>query len=212
MRLGLFGGSFDPVHRGHLALAASCLEQARLDRVWFVPAAHQPFKPTGPHASNADRVAMLELAAADNQAFEISQIEIDRGGVSYTIDTLLTIKSLLPEAQLFLLMGADSLIDFPQWRRPTEICEVAMPLVVNRAGESAANFDPLSEIISSERLAEILASQVEMPPMAISSSEIRRRVATGGEWEEMVPERVAEYIREHRLYLGASHSERSSAT
>jgi len=144
---------------------------------------------------------MLKLATADNQAFEISQIEIDRGGVSYTIDTLLTIKSLLPESQLFLLMGADSLIDFPHWRRPTEICEVAMPLVVNRAGEPAPNFDPLSEIVSSERLAKIQASQVEMPPMAISSSDIRHLIASGGEWEQMVPERVADYIREHRLYL-----------
>ncbi len=200
MRLGNFCGSFDPVHRGHLALAASCLAQSALDRVWFVPAAQQPFKPTGPHAANADRLTMLNLALADIEAFEISQIEIDRGGVSYTIDTLLKIKSLLPEAQLFLLMGADSLVDFPHWRRPADICNVATPLVVNRAGEPAPNFEHLEPIVSPERLAEIKASQVEMAPQEISSSDIRQLIATGGEWEELVPESVADYIREHDLY------------
>jgi nicotinate-nucleotide adenylyltransferase len=200
MRLGLFGGSFDPVHRGHLALAASCLEQSQLDRVWFVPAAQQPFKPSGPHATNAARLAMLKLALADHGAFEISELEIDRGGLSYTFDTLLSVEELLPDAKLFLLLGADSLVDFPHWRRPAEICRVATPLVVNRAGEPAPDFQHLTQIVSPERLAEIKANQIEMPPLAISSSEIRQLIANGGEWEEMVPERVADYIREHRLY------------
>ncbi len=200
MRLGLFGGSFDPVHRGHLALAASCLEQAGLERVWFVPAAQQPFKPTGPRATNVDRLAMLKLALGKSETFKISEVEIDRGGMSYTIDTLLTIKSLLPKAQLFLLMGADSLVDFPHWRRPADICQVATPLVVNRAGEPAPNFEHLESMVSFDRLAEIKACQIEMTPMAISSSEIRRLIASGGEWEQMVPDRVADYIRENRLY------------
>ncbi len=201
MRIGIFGGSFDPVHHGHLTLAESCRVQAALDRVWFVPAAHQPFKPDGPFASNADRLAMLEIALADQEAFEISMLEIDRGGMSYTIDTLLTAQSLAPNVQLFLLLGADSLVDFPYWRRPADICRVATPLVVNRAGEPSANFEHLEQIVSAERLAEIQASQVEMPPQAISSSEIRRLVATGGEWDEKVPAGVAKYIRDHKLYL-----------
>ena len=201
MRIGIFGGSFDPVHRGHLTLAESCRVQAALDRVWFVPAAHQPFKPDGPFATNTDRLAMLGIALADCEACEISMLEIDRGGMSYTIDTLLTLESLVPDAQLFLLLGADSLVDFPYWRRPADICRVATPLVVNRAGEPPPNFEHLEQIVSAERLAEIQACQVEMPPQAISSSEIRRLVATGGEWEEKVPSGVVHYIRDHKLYL-----------
>jgi nicotinate-nucleotide adenylyltransferase len=201
MRIGIFGGSFDPVHRGHLTLAESCRMQAALDRVWFVPAAHQPFKPDGPFASNTDRLAMLEIALADNEAYEISTLEIDRGGMSYTMDTLLTVESLVPKAQLFLLLGADSLVDFPYWRRPADICRVATPLVVNRAGERPPNFEHLEGIVSAERLSEIKSAQVEMPPQPISSSEVRRLVATGGEWEAKVPQGVAQYIRDHKLYM-----------
>jgi nicotinate-nucleotide adenylyltransferase len=201
MRIGIFGGSFDPVHRGHLTLAESCRQQAALDRVWFVPAAHQPFKPDGPFASNADRLAMLRLALAECQGCEISTLEIDRGGMSYTIDTLLTVEGLLPDAQIFLLLGGDSLVDFPYWRRPADICRVATPLVVNRAGEPSPNFEYLEDLVSAERLAEIQACQVEMPPQAISSSEIRRMVARGGEWEKFVPAAVANYIHDHKLYL-----------
>jgi nicotinate-nucleotide adenylyltransferase len=201
MRIGIFGGSFDPVHCGHLALAESCCEQAQLDRVWFVPAAHQPFKPDGPFATNADRVEMLKLALGEFEHYEISTLEIDRGGMSYTIDTLLTVESLVPDAEVFLLMGADSLRDFPYWRRPADICRAATPLVVNRAGEPSPNFEHLEGIASAERLAEIESQQVEMPPVDISSSEIRRLIAKHGNWQEMVPEKVGEYIREHRLYL-----------
>jgi nicotinate-nucleotide adenylyltransferase len=200
MRIGVFGGSFDPVHCGHLALAECCLEQARLDRVWFVPAAHQPFKPDGPFASNADRLAMLELALDTQPAFEISTLEVERGGMSYTIDTLLSLSSLIPAADLFLLMGADSLVDFPYWRRPVDICRVAAPLVVNRGGEPAPNFEHLDQIVTPERIAEIKEAQVVMPPMPHSSTDIRRLVATGGAWENLVPKPVATYIRDHHLY------------
>lgn len=200
MRLGIFGGSFDPIHRGHLVLAESCRQQAQLNRVWFIPTAQQPFKPDGPRANADERLAMLELALADYPNFEISRIELERGGTSYTVDTLTTVAASQPTAELFLLMGADSLVDFPHWNNPTEICRLATPLVVNRAGEPAPNFTPLTEIVSAESLAEIQANQVEMPPMEISSSEIRRLIATGGHWEEFVPVAVATFIREHRLY------------
>jgi nicotinate-nucleotide adenylyltransferase len=200
MKIGIFGGSFDPVHHGHLTLAECCREQAELDRVWFVPAAHQPFKPDGPFASDADRLAMLELALAPHQAFEISPIEIERGGTSYTIDTLVTFNSLLPDVELFLLLGADSLVDFPNWRSPAAICRVATPLVVNRGGEPAPNFELLDQIVTPERIERIKAAQVEMPPMEHSSSDIRRLVAIDGDWEHLVPAGVAAYIRDHRLY------------
>lgn len=200
MKLGIFGGSFDPVHRGHLTLAACCQEQARLDKVWFIPAAHQPFKPGGPFAANADRLAMLELALADSPQFEISRLEVDRGGMSYMVDTLSHIHALQPEVQLFLLMGADTLADFPFWRRPADICRLATPLVVDRAGEPAANFEHLLEFVSEERANEIAQHRVDMPRKQISSTEIRKLITAGGEWQEMVPDAVADYIQTHGLY------------
>lgn len=204
MRLGIYGGSFDPVHCGHVALAQVCLEAARLDRVWFVPTAEQPFKPQGPVASNDDRLEMLLLGTANEPAFEVSRIEIDRGGPSYTIETLLTVRDVLPDAELFLLMGADSLADFAHWRRPDEICRVALPLIVNRGGQAPPDFDSLAEIVSTERLAEIKAARVQMPPMEMSSSTIRQLIATNGEWEDLVPAKVATYIRDHRLYASST--------
>jgi nicotinate-nucleotide adenylyltransferase len=200
MRIGVFGGSFDPVHCGHLELARSCCDQAQLDRVWFIPAAHQPFKPDGPFAANADRLAMLELALANESSLEISTLEIDRGGMSYTVDTLLTLSAMVPDAELFLLMGADALVDFPYWRRPADICRVATPLIVNRGGEPAPNFEHLDQILPPERIEEIKAAQVKMPAMEHSSADIRRLIAVGGEWKHLVPKNVATYIRDHRLY------------
>src|SRR5690606_24290783 len=116
MRLGIYGGSFDPVHYGHLLLAESCRESCRLDRVAFIPAAVSPHKRDVPPSESKHRVEMLRLAIAGNDAFEISTIELDRGGVSYTVETVAAMAELHPGAELFLLMGADSLVDFPTWR------------------------------------------------------------------------------------------------
>ncbi|MCH2113770.1 MAG: nicotinate (nicotinamide) nucleotide adenylyltransferase [Pirellulales bacterium] len=204
MRIGVFGGSFDPPHLGHLSLAASCQEQADLDQVWFVPAAQQPFKPRGPEATDAHRLAMLERACADQTAFKVCDIEIGRGGVSYTVNTLQTVRCDWPQASLFFLMGADSLSDLPRWHRPIEICQLAIPLVVRRAGSDQAGFDILRDLVSSERMAEILQSQVDMPIMPISSSEIREKIPADGEWQQLVPLAVAEYIQQHGLY-GCHH-------
>jgi nicotinate-nucleotide adenylyltransferase len=203
MRIGVFGGSFDPVHWGHLRLAECCWRQAHLDRVEFVPAARQPLKPRGPVASDGDRLAMLRRAIEGNPAFSISTAEIDRGGISYTADTLRAMKSALPRSELFFLMGADSLADFPNWREPDAICEAAMPLVVRRAGSPPPEFDSLRPFVSPEQLEEIRRSEVEMPATPISSSEIRRLIAAGDEWQSLTPAAVAEYIAAHRLYAEA---------
>ncbi len=200
MRLGIFGGSFDPVHCGHLLLADCCATQAMLDEVWFVPAAHQPLKPAGPVASNEHRVAMLRLACAERDDFCVSTIEIDRGGISYTVDTLQAIAEQRPESELFLLMGADSLADLPRWHRPEAICRVATPLVVHRAEAPAPDFQVLRHLVADERLVAISQHLVEMPPTPISSSQIRRQVASGEPWQEAVPNQVADYITEQQLY------------
>lgn len=201
MRIGLFGGSFDPVHRGHLLLADCCWRQARLDRVEFMPTAQQPLKPRGPVASEADRAAMLRLAIAERTEFALSLVEIERGGVSYTVETLRQLRSERPEVEFFFLMGADSLNDFPAWREPGAICELATPLVVRRAGTGEPNFHALAPLISPTRLAEIRQLEVEMPATPISSSEIRRLVAEGSEWQSLVPPEVAGYIEREGLYL-----------
>src|SRR6186997_2175578 len=116
MRLGLYGGSFDPVHYGHLLLAECALETLRLDEVWLLPAAVPPHKQTRELAAAKDRLAMLELALGGHEQIRASKLELDRGGVSYTVDTLTTIHQQQPGATLFFLMGADSLHDLPTWR------------------------------------------------------------------------------------------------
>jgi nicotinate-nucleotide adenylyltransferase len=203
MRLGVFGGSFDPVHLGHLLLAQCCQEQVRLDRVVFIPAGHAPHKPDAPRAGGADRVAMLQLALKDRPPWEISAIELDRGGRSYTVDTLRELRAQQPGAELYLLMGADSLADLPKWREPAAICELATPLAVRRAGSPEPDYGALAQLVAPARVAEIRGQQVEMPPAPISSSEIRRRIAAGEPWQDLVPAAVASYILEHRLYGAA---------
>ncbi|TWT99803.1 Nicotinate-nucleotide adenylyltransferase [Botrimarina colliarenosi] len=187
MRLGLFGGSFDPVHNGHLALAACCAEQGQLDAVWLIPAAVQPLKPDGPVAADADRVAMLRLATEGQAGREVSTIEIDRGGVSYTVDTLRQMRGQLPDAELFFLMGADTLRDFSSWREPAEVLRLARPMVVQRPGEGGV-------------ATEVPHLRIDMPPMAVSSSDLRRRIAAGESIVGLVPDTVAEYIARHGLY------------
>ncbi len=200
MRLGIFGGTFDPIHRGHLVLANCCLEQASLDALWFVPAARQPLKPVGPHAAEGHRLAMLELAVALQPEFAISTIEFDRGDISYTVETLESIHQRQHEAELYFLMGADSLADLPRWHRAAEVCQLAVPLVVHRAGHSQPDFEALSKIVSRERLDLIRRSQVEMPATPISSSAIRKQIACHGDWQSWVVPEVADYIGQHQLY------------
>ncbi len=132
MKLGILGGSFDPVHFGHLLLAECCRETCQLDEVWFVPAAVPPHKQSRQMSDGRLRVEMLTRAVADHPAFRVSGIEIQRGGVSYTVDTLQRLQESMPKADLFFLMGADSLCDLPHWRQPKRICQLATPVIVRR--------------------------------------------------------------------------------
>lgn len=200
MRLGIFGGSFDPIHFGHLLLAESCREQARLDQVWFVPAAVSPHKQEGPVASAGQRIDMLRLATGGHEAFRVSAMEIDRGGVSYTVDTLEAIHREQPDAELFLLMGADSLADLPTWRDPRRICELAIPLAVRRAGARELDYDVLAALISPERLELIRSQRVEMPVIDLSASDLRRRASVGQSLRYRTPRAVEKYIEAQGLY------------
>lgn len=201
MRLGIFGGSFDPVHSGHLELASCCQRQAALDQVWFVPAAVQPFKQHGPIACDDHRCAMLRLAIADQSDWLISSIEIDRGGVSYAFETVREIHASHPDWRLFLLMGADSINHLPAWKNPDEICRYATPLAVRRPGQPEPDYSALASILDSQRWAEMLElGPIEMREMPVSSSAVRILAGQGTSVEHLVPPAVAKYIAAHGLY------------
>ncbi|HVA45206.1 MAG TPA: nicotinate-nucleotide adenylyltransferase [Pirellulales bacterium] len=200
MRLGLFGGTFDPVHLGHLLLAEYCREQCRLDAVWFLPAAEPPHKQRPDLTPARQRIEMLQLAIGGHEAFSVCTREVERGGVSYTVDTLGELAAEQPSRQLFFLLGGDSLADLPRWREPAKICELAMPVVVARPGSPPPDYTSLSSLVSAERLQQIRAYQVDMPQIGLSSREIRRRVAAGLSIRYQTPRAVEKYIQTARLY------------
>jgi len=199
-RLGIFGGSFDPVHYGHLLLAETCREQCPLDQVWLLPAAVPPHKHRHRLTPDRQRIEMLQLALGGHQTSQVSTLEIDRGGVSYTVDTLAALHAQLPHTELFLLMGGDSLADLPHWRAPQRICELAIPVVVRRAGTPEPDIDLLGPLVNSRRLDRIRQAQVEMPVIDLSSTDLRRRVARGQSIRFRTPRAVEMYIRTHGLY------------
>jgi nicotinate-nucleotide adenylyltransferase len=202
MRLGLFGGSFDPVHYGHLLLAECCREQCRLDQVHFLPAAVPPHKQQRDLTPAEPRVEMLELAIAGHEPFSVDRYEIERGGVSYTVDTLRHYHSQYPGSEFFLLLGADMLLDLPLWHEASQVCELAIPVVAGRPGFDEPDFSCLDQIASPEQIDTFRRHQVTMPQIGISSTEIRRRVAAGLSIRFWTPRAVEECIREHGLYGG----------
>lgn len=201
MRLGIFGGSFDPVHFGHLLLAEYCREQAQLDEVWFVPAAVPPHKQGREMTADKHRVEMLRLAIGGHEQFILRTDEIDRGGVNYTYETLERIHEEHPDDELFFLMGGDSLQDLPRWRKPERICQLAIPVVVARHGSPPVNFDALRELVSPERLHQIRGHLVDMPLIELSSTDIRARVQRGHSIRFQTPAAVLKYIETQRLYV-----------
>lgn len=200
MRLGIYGGSFDPIHYGHLLLAESCREACRLDEVWLIPAAVPPHKQDREMTQARQRVEMLELALAGNDRLRVSAREIDRGGVSYTVDTLRSIHGERPDDELFLLMGADSLRDLSTWREPAEICRLAYPIVVRRSDAPEPDMATLDELVSAERLEVIRSLQVQMPLIELSASDLRSRAAHGQSLRYRTPRAVEQYIQTHGLY------------
>ncbi len=182
-KLGIFGGTFDPIHQGHLTLAACALRQLNLDRVLFLPAACSPFKTGQPSAPAADRLAMLRLAIQDCSEFEISTWEIEKAGISYTVDALRHFQQQFPQAELFLLMGEDTFGGFDRWREPQEIRRLARLAVAPR---QSLNARTLPE--------DVIA--LAMPLCGTSSTTLRRTEDAA----EYLPETVRTYIQDHGLY------------
>ncbi len=200
MRIGIFGGSFDPIHTGHLILAEQCREHAKLDQVWFVPSATAPHKKKGANASDRQRMEMIEFAIAGHSSFLVSDTEIKRGGVSYTVDTLTAMFEEQPEDELFLLLGADSLTNFDTWRNPEKICRLAVPLVVGRPGSEPVDLGKLAPYADEERMAEIERYAFESRLVDISSTELRARVNAGQSIRYLTSRAVEKYIETKELY------------
>jgi len=200
MRLGLLGGSFDPVHYGHLLLAECCREQCRLDKVVFLPTAVPPHKQDRRLTPAELRIEMLELAIAGHPAFSVSRYESQRGGINYTVDTLTHFHQEDPQRELFFLMGADMLRDLPGWREPARVCELATPVVVRRGEAGGLDFDCLGGVAPPERIEQIRRHQVEMPEIGISGTEIRQRATQGRSIRYLTPRAVERYIELEGLY------------
>jgi nicotinate-nucleotide adenylyltransferase len=203
-RLGIFGGTFDPIHLGHLIAATELRHALGLDRVVFVPAGRPPHKTAREVSGGPDRLAMLRLAVADDPRFEIDTLDLERGGLSYTADLLAVLHEQRPEAEFFFLMGNDSLRDLPNWHEPRRIAALAELGVASRAGVS---FD-LDAILRAVPEARGRVHLVPIPLIGISSTEIRRRVATGAPIAYQVPRPVEEYVYTHWLYRNGSAHDR----
>lgn len=193
-RIGIYGGTFDPVHLAHLVLAEQCRDQARLDEIWFVPAHYPPHKMSVTITSPRQRREMLEFAIAGHEHFRISPVELDREGPSFTVDTLELLTSQHPDVEWSLLIGADSLHDFPTWRHPERITQLARMVVVNRGHE------PLPDLQTYRNRFGDVWDVVTMPGLDISASEIRQRVQQGRTIRYLVPRAVEVYIHQHGLY------------
>ncbi len=194
MRIGIMGGTFDPIHHGHLVAAEETRHALSLASVVFVPAG-DPWQKSAAGVSPAiDRYAMVELAIADNSAFEASTVEIDRQGPTYTIDTLRALRDERPGDELFFITGADAILEILTWRQPSEQLSLATFVAVTRPG-----YD-LSRLGSLPALDRVVV--LEIPALAISSTDIRRRVADSRPIRYLVPGAVARYIAEHGLYVG----------
>ncbi len=189
-RIGLFGGSFDPVHLGHLLVAEAAREEMSLDRLYFIPAAQSPFKPEQRPSAPAQRLQLLRLALAGKPWSAIDDQEIYRGGISYTIDTLRDFAGRFQDAELFYLIGADHVPQLPKWRDAPELARLAEFVVIPRPGRAEA---PLPEPFRGRRLAGF--------PLGVSSSQIRERVRKGLPIGELVPAAVGEAIHNNGLYL-----------
>lgn len=189
-RIGVFGGTFDPVHNTHCDIARAAVEEARLDRVFFVVAARPPHKTDGAYATPEQRLAMVQAATAELPRMEASALEVHRDGPSYTVDTLRELKALYPGADLHLIIGLDSLIDLPTWRSPEEIMRQAHLLVVPRPA-------------GPRQVPEELTGRYTLLPFeetALSATEVRERIMAGEPFGHLVPPAVERLIREEGIY------------
>lgn len=189
-RICLFGGSFDPVHLGHMLLAQAAREELDLSRLFFIPAAQSPFKPDTQPAPAAERLRLLRLALAGKEWCSIDQQELRRGGISYTIETIRRYAEQFRGGQIFYLIGADNVSQLPKWREAKELAAMTEFVAIPRPGQAEEPFPP-----------PFRGRYLKGFPVAVSSTEIRARVREGKAFDHLVPPFVGDAIRNYRLYL-----------
>ncbi len=200
MRIGVFGGTFDPVHIAHLILAEQCREQAKLDQILFVPAALPPHKQQQSLTSFAQRVEMLSLAISGNPAFRIDELEKDRPGPSYTVETLTQLHHARPTDRLCFILGSDSLRELPLWYQPRRILELAELLVTTRPDSPPPAEPELRAMLQLDADFPLRLQMIDAPLVAVSSRDIRKRIAEGRSVRYMVPRAVEAYIADKGLF------------
>jgi nicotinate-nucleotide adenylyltransferase len=203
MRIALFGGSFDPPHRGHVAVARAAADRFALDQVLFAPAGRQPLKSHTSAASFAERLQMCELACVEDVRFSVSAIDAPRpdGSPNYTVDTLAELRRLSPQAQLFALAGADSFRTLARWREPQRLLALADWIVVSRPGYELAD-PPGLRLTSAQRERIHLLDSIHED---VAATDLRERLQRGELCADLLPAAVAAYIEQHHLYLGTDH-------
>ena len=199
-KVGIFGGTFDPVHLGHLIMAEQCREQAELDQVWFIPAARPPHKQDRPLTGFVHRTEMLALAIAGMPAFRVDELEKDRPGPSYTAETLQELQGRHPDTHFSLLLGSDCLPDLPGWKNPTRIIDLAELLVFSRPRWSLRAEDEVRQSLGLSAKAPLRLRVVHAPLIDIASRDLRERVAQQRSIRFLVPRAVECYIEEKKLY------------
>jgi nicotinate-nucleotide adenylyltransferase len=218
MKLGLLGGSFNPVHHGHLAIARQTREALGLDQILFIPTNHPPHKPNGSLAPAQDRYEMVRLAIASDPSLAISDVEIRRPGKSYSIDTIRLLQQEHgARTQLFFLIGLDAFLDFPSWREPLTLLELCPFVVLSRPGLSFRSLSTMALLppIPQASLADLDAGRIsqlevslgtqrltylQLPPCTVSASDIRSRIRRGLSVANLLPPLVESYILQHHLY------------
>ncbi|MBC8280643.1 MAG: nicotinate (nicotinamide) nucleotide adenylyltransferase [Chloroflexi bacterium] len=192
MNIGILGGTFDPIHLGHLSIAQSAMKQAELERVLFIPAGHPRFKQAEPTASVEQRLEMVRLATANTPSFEVCDIEATRPGPTYSIDTLVELTADLgSNAKLFFIVGLDVLNQLHRWKDPERVLALCQLLVLDRPGEQSFDWDEFYQRVPE---AKGQVQTVAAPLIDVSATELRRRLATGGSVSGLWPDAVAGYI------------------
>ena len=198
MTTALYGGSFDPPHLGHLAIARQVLERISVDRLVFIPASHSPLKVGTPTVSDDDRLEMLRLATEGEPRFAVSDLELRKGGISYTVDTLRAWRQLEPDVDLIFIAGMDSLLTLHAWHEPLEIVRLCKFVTFRRPGFPLPSPEELK--LPPDIARQLLAQVIDGPLFDISSSDIRIRAARGEPLDNLVPHPIAEYISSKSLY------------
>ena len=202
MRIGILGGTFNPVHNTHLAIARAALAQFHLDRLLFIPAKTPPHKRSHLAIVPAEhRLAMVALAVASIPGAEASDLELNRPGPSYTIDTVAALKARFgPEAEIFFILGSDQALDLPTWHRAPDLVRACRFVTVERPGCPLSSLDSLAGRLPDDVILSLKTNTLNLAPSTISSTAIRRRLAVGEDVSAMVPATVLDYIRQHNLY------------